>query len=193
MRTFLHLLIILTLGLGLGGGLSWYSVQENHGFGALRIGGWTAWPLAGYQDADPYTRAKVAAAGEVPLGAAEGVAFHARLDDDGKPLQRECAYLVKGQTPPARLWTLTAHELGGAALKQANGSPSNAVSQQLLRLANGQFEVHVGPRLAAGNWVETRGSGPYEMVMRLYDTPISSNSGASDTFMPSIEALGCDR
>ena len=87
----------------LGGALAWMSIQKNHGFGTLTIGQWTAWPLAGSVNADPYSKAKVAAAGDVPLGAAEGLAFHARLDRRGNTLKRNCQYQLTGLTPPARL------------------------------------------------------------------------------------------
>ena len=57
MRAFSELFAILLIGLFVGGGLAWLSIQNNHGFGTLSIGQWTAWPLAGSVNADPYSKA----------------------------------------------------------------------------------------------------------------------------------------
>ena len=128
MRAFSELFSILFIGLFVGGLLAWLSIQNNHGFGTLTIGQWTAWPLAGSQQADPYSKAKVAADGDVPLGAAEGLAFHAQTDERGNPLQRNCQYRIRGTTPTARLWTLAAHDLKDRVLFIPDGLPSSPPS-----------------------------------------------------------------
>ena len=191
MRSFLELFSVLLLGLTLGGVLSWYSIQNNHGFGALKIGQWTAWPHAGSRDSDPYTKAKVAAEGEVPLGAAEGIAFHARFDSVGDPLKRHCQYRLIGQTPPGRFWTLSAHNLNRGVSLNNNRKPESLISRSLLRQNDGRFVLEVGPELAIGNWLETSGKGSYELILRLYDSPITSTSGIVDPEMPMITQLRC--
>ena len=191
MRAFTELFAILIIGLTLGGALSWMSIQSNHGFGTLKIGQWTAWPQSGSIDADPYTKAKVAADGDVPLGAAEGVAFHATVDLRGDPLRLDCQYNIQGQTPPARFWTLSAHSIDGHVLKTPLGNASNIISRSLLRGTKGDFVVSTGPQLASGNWLETTGIGPFQLIIRLYDSPITGASGISGAKMPTIELVGC--
>lgn len=191
MRQFLVLFFVVLIGLVGGGALSWYSIQNNHGFGALTVGQWTAWPMAGSRDADPYTRAKVAADGEVPLGAAEGLAFHAISDEKGQPLRRQCQYRLSGQTPPARYWTLAAHTMTGLVLASGSANESHLISHKMLRSTDGRFSLTVGPSLAGGNWLAVAGSGPYQLILRLYDSPITSTRGIVDPEMPSIELLGC--
>jgi len=190
-RSFLELFAVIVLGLGLGGALAWLSIQNNNGFGTLKIGQWTAWPLAGSVDADPYSKAKVAADGDVPLGAAEGIAFHATKDDQGKELLRECRYILEGQTPPARLWTLAANEPSGTIIKTRAGQASMLYSRKVLRKNDGSFVLTTGPTLAPKNWLEVTGTGKFELVFRLYDTPITSTSGIVDPQMPSIRLQGC--
>lgn len=191
MRSFIELLLVVLIGLSVGGTLSWYSIQTNQGFGALKIGQWTAWPLAGSIEADPYTKAKVAAEGEVPLGAAEGLAFHAREDEAGRLLLRECQYQLAGQTPPARFWTLSAHSEDGGLLNERAVENRSLLSQEILRDGDGRFSLQTGPKLSAGNWLKLQGTGPYQLILRLYDSPITSTSGIVDPEMPTITRLGC--
>jgi len=82
-------------------------------FGAVSVGPWTAWPLEGSTDADPYSLAMLARTGEVPLGAGEGLSFTAQEDGAGELLSGKCTYEIKGETPAARLWTLTAYDATG--------------------------------------------------------------------------------
>ncbi len=190
MRAFVEMLAVIVISLGLGGFLAWASLQNN-GLGTLQIGVWTSWPSEGSVDADPYSKARVAAIGDVPLGAAEGIAFHAQLDNDGKPLKRECLYRLDGQTPPARFWTLTAHELNGNVVNSTAGLPSAIYSRNLLRLSNGSFSIFAGPQSTTENWLEIVGSGEFKFVLRLYDSPITSGTGIVDTQMPSILLVRC--
>ncbi len=193
MKHFLQILGIVLGGLGIGGGLAWYSVHENIGFGAMNVGVWTAWPLAGSVDADPYTKAKVAADGQVPLGAAEGIAFHARTDDAGRPLRLNCRYRLRGETPAARYWTLTASS-------SSSDKQSQSASQRLARLTsdtmirrNGEdLVIEVSPQLAGGNWLKVGGEGSFFLTVRLYDTPVTGTRGIVDPLMPKIALLGCD-
>ena len=191
MRSFMQLFLVLICGLSLGAAAAWYSIQRNHGFGALNIGVWTAWPSAGDVKSDPYTRAKVAAEGEVPLGAAEGLAFHATVDEQGKPLRQECQYDIAGQTPLARLWTLTAHDLGGAVIYRDNDSPASLVSRNLSRNPDGSIKLQIGNTASQSNWMRLNGSGPYQIVLRLYDSQLSRASDVSETSMPTVRLLSC--
>lgn len=191
MRVFSELFAVLLIGLALGGILSWFSIQNNHGFGSLTIGQWTAWPLVGSKRADPYSRAKVAADGDVPLGAAEGLALHATTDQQGRSLRRQCQYRVEGRTPLARLWTLSAHEPKGPVLINGDDLPSHLLSRSLLHDEDGSLNIEVGPDLSSGNWLQVNGGGAYTLILRLYDTPITSTGRISNVSMPSIILSGC--
>ncbi|MFD0915878.1 DUF1214 domain-containing protein [Pseudahrensia aquimaris] len=193
MRLFVDIAVIMVAGLVLGGLLSKLSIENNLGFGALKIGQWTAWPQAGSRDADPYTKAKVAADGEVPLGAAEGIAFHGRTDETGEPLNLKCSYLLQGSTPNARLWTLAAHRNDGSAVGNGLGNAASLVSRNIVRDQSGRFSITVGPQLAAGNWLQTSGDGPFELVFRLYDSPVTASGGIVDPEMPIIRLMGCQQ
>ena len=172
--------------------MSWYSIQEIHGFGALQIGQWTAWPSAGRPDADPYTKANVATKGQIPLGAAEGIAFHAITDSGGAELRLNCQYLIEGQTPPARFWTLTTQLTKNIRIASIKRNTTKLLSRNILRKPNGSFEIRTGPNPAPGNWLKTSGSSPYQLIFRLYDSPVTSTGGVVDSKMPSITRLECN-
>ena len=45
-------------------------------------------------------------------------------------------------------------------------------SQEIVRNADGNFDIVVAPRARAGNWLPTGGVDSYMLVLRLYDTPV---------------------
>ncbi len=194
MRIIFQVLFVLVIGFALGGTSAWYSIQRSHGIGAININEWTAWPFSGGSEADPYTVARVIADSTIPLGAAEGLAFEAREDSTNRQLILECNYMLEGSMPKARLWTLTPYRLDGKPIKvkdTQNLIPAHTNSTRILRFGDNSFRIALGPDPRAGNWLATQGKGPFRLVMRLYDTPITSNAGLVDPIMPKIIRLEC--
>jgi hypothetical protein len=65
-------------------------------------------------------------------------------------------------------------------------------SEELLRKADGSFDVTVAPRAQPGNWLPTGGLERYKLVLRLYDTPVGIASKAGkETPMPSVSMGHC--
>ena len=66
-------------------------------------------------------------------------------------------------------------------------------SQEIIRRADGSFEIIAGPRARPGNWLPTGGSERYVLVLRLYDTPIgvATRTGPRDAPMPAIKQRPC--
>ena len=179
------------IGLVLGGLTAQYSIQRSHGLGAINIGQWSAWPFVGGSEIDPYTAAKVAADGTIPLGAAEGLSFEAIYDKDGELLRKECYYSIAGITPPARLWTLAAYEPTGEFVSSSDKEISAIFSGNTVRFPDASFQILAGKNPKAGNWLPVKGNGPFKLVLRLYDTPITSSSGLVNPTMPEIRKTGC--
>ncbi len=191
MRYLTNFLIVVILGLAIGGYSAWWAVETENGFGSIKIGQWTSWPLAGSVDADPYTRARVARDGSVPLGAGEGLSFILSSDQFGKPLDRKCQYILSGNTPPARLWTLSVQDENSRTVPSVSGTANTAFSQSLLRRQDGSFSIIIGKHPAPGNWLAISGEGPMRLVLRLYDTPITGSSGLVEPIMPNISNGDC--
>jgi hypothetical protein len=191
LRSILIILAIVVCGVALGGLSAWYSIQRPHGIGAINIGPWTAYPYAGADAIDPYTVARGVADGVVPLGAAEGLVFETETDSGGGTLLLECEYRVEGMTPPSRLWTLGAYDMNGKQARAALGSTSAKYSGAVVRYPDGSFMIQISRRPKPGNWLGVAGSGPFRMLLRLYDTPIAGSTGLSAPSMPTITRGEC--
>ncbi len=191
MRIIINAAIVLFIGLLLGGISANFALQRTHGIGAVNTGPWSAWPFVGGAQVDPYTSAKATSDGTIPLGAAEGLAFEAINDQDGKRLSKECNYEVAGQTSSARLWTLSAYDDAGNLVVNDAAQKSALYSGNLVRYPDSSFVIKISSTPRSGNWMITKGSGDFKLILRLYDTPITSNSGVIDPQMPRIKLIGC--
>jgi hypothetical protein len=184
-------LIALVIATGVGLGMTWTTSTRGLSFDALKIGPWTAWPRTGTAEIDPYARASVARSGELPIGSGDGVAFVASADDKGRPLDGRCDVTVSGITPAARFWTLTLYDSQGQLVSNSL-QRYGFTSQEIVRGADGGFEIRIAARSRAGNWLPTGGLDRYLLIMRLYDTPVGvSTRSHKDAPMPAIATVSC--
>ncbi len=190
MRLLLGILFALGIAAVVGLGTTWLALTQGQAFGGLVVGAWSAWPRHGTPGIDPYARAMVARSGELPIGSGDGLAFQARNDESGKPLDGRCDVALDGITPPARFWTIALYDLQGALVSntvQRHGFTSH----EIVRRADGTFEMLVGPRSRPGNWLPTGGIERYVLVLRLYDTPIGVATRGREVTMPSVRHRSC--
>lgn len=191
MRLLLGSLLALVIAAIVGLGTTWLTLTRGVTFGAIQIGAWTAWPKTGTRDIDPYARAAIARSGELPIGSGDGVAFYARADDSGRPLDGRCDVLVTGTTPQARFWTLTLYDPQGKLIGNAIDR-QGFTSQEILRNADGSFDILVAPRARPGNWLPTNGIDSYVLILRLYDSPVGAATRATrEVPMPAINLRSC--
>jgi hypothetical protein len=184
-------LIALAIATAVGLGMTWTTSTQGLSFGAVTIGPWTAWPRTGTSDIDPYARAAVARSGELPIGSGDGVAFVARSDDKGRQLDGRCDVSISGITPAARFWTLTLYDTQGQLVSNSL-QRHGFTSQEIVRSADGTFEIRIAARSRAGNWLPTGGLDRYLLMLRLYDTPVGvSTRSQKDAPMPAITTTGC--
>jgi len=181
----------LAIAAAIGLGTTWIALTKGTAYGGVTIGAWTAWPKNGTAGIDPYARAIVARTGELPVGSGDGIAFHAHTDDAGQPLDGRCNVLLSGITPQARFWTLTLYDPQGRLV--ANSVLRHGfTSQEIIRKSDGTFDLITGPRARPGNWLPTGGVERYQLVLRLYDTPIGMATRAGrEAPMPAIRQGGC--
>ena len=190
MRFLIDLAIAIVVAVAVGVSSAWYAVDRGRLFGAVTAGGWTAWPKEGSPDADPYSLAMLARTGEIPLGAGEGLSFTAEADEDGAPLSGSCTYAVVGETPAARLWTLTATDDDGRLMVNVAHRPGFH-SREIVRKADGALRIVVSSHVEPGNWLPIGTVGRFKLVLRLYDTPLTTGSQIADLVMPAIERVSC--
>ena len=184
--------IALAIAFGLGTATAWVSMTRLGAFGATKVGNWSAYPVAGTPLADPYSKARAAREGSFSLGAAEGISFYAQNDDDGRQLEPNCTYQLKGTSPSARFWTIYA---AGPDLLPLPAGPDRLAglhSRELLREADSSFLISVAATAQPGNWLAVSGTRPMTLVMTLYDSSAASSSGMIDITFPSIRRVGCN-
>ena len=190
MRLLLATLYTFILAAAIGLGSTWFALTHDAGFGALRIGSWTARPRAGTGGIDPYARAGLARSGVLPVALGDGVAFVARHDDQGRLLDGRCETIVSGTTPAARYFTLTLYDPDGRLVANSLNR-QGFTSEELVRNQDGTFEVTIAPRARPGNWLPTGGVEHFILVLRFYDTSVGVATRAErEAPMPSIKAAG---
>lgn len=191
MRLLFGTVFALAVAAAIGLGTTWLALTRGIASGGVTVGAWTAWPKNGTPSIDPYARAMVARTGELPVGSGDGVAFYARADDVGQPLDGRCEVLLSGTTPQARYWTITLYDPEGRLV--ANTMERHGfTSQEIIRKADGSFEIIVGARARPGNWLPTGGVERYLLVLRLYDTPVGvATRSGREAPMPAISKRAC--
>ena len=185
-------LTAMALILAIGGGTAsvWFALDSDEGFGVERIGPWTTHLASGGSADNPYARARRARNAELPLGIAEGMSFHARTDDEGRELSGNCTYLLEGNVPVARLWTLHARNTGTNPPREASRM-AGLHSRQILRRADSSFTISVGSAPMPGNWIAVPAQRPFALVLTLFDTPVTSTLRVSEQGYPAIRRVDC--
>ncbi|MBE7733673.1 DUF1214 domain-containing protein [Devosia faecipullorum] len=190
MRFVLRLLMSIAVSLSIGLGLSYYALNDGRIFGGVQIGPWIAWPDSGTPAPNPYTRGHIARQAALQLGRSEGLQFIARTDSAGDPLDLACSYRLDGRVPVSSFWTLAAVDEQWVNLA-APGTDAALRSSEITRENSGALRIHVGARLSPGNWLELAGSGPFSLVLTLYDTTAFSGFSSADNVMPAIARGDC--
>ncbi len=190
MKTVIVFLAGVTAAVVLGLWTAWLAVRSPAPIDTIELGAWQAWPNAGTADADPYSRARLARTGEIPLGSGEGLVLLALTDDAGDPLTQACDYRIVGQTPPARLWTVALEDPDGRIV-DTEGAAAALGSDTLLRASDGSFEIVLSPRPQTGNWISTKDAKRFRVVVRLYDTTARTGTELTTLFMPRIARDHC--
>jgi hypothetical protein len=173
MRLTLCILLAFAIAAVTGLSATWWTVVHGLPYGGLTIGPWRAEPDIGSLDANAYLRAGIAREGVAPLSYGDGLAFTALADDDGRPLQASCDYMLEGDLPAARLWTLAVFSPQGALL--ATRSDRHATSSaEATRALGAPLMVALSQEAQPGAWLPLAGSGGIALRLSLYDTALGT-------------------
>jgi len=190
-RLLLGTLFALIVAAAVGLGATYLALTRGAAFGALTIGSWTAWPKTGTTEADPYARASIARTGRLPIALGDGLTFFAKTDDKGRSLDGRCDVILSGVTPAARFWTLTLYNRDGELVANSINR-YDFTSQEIVRRADGSFEIVIAPRASPGNWLPTGGIERYLLALRFYDTAVGvATKEGREIPMPAIKTRSC--
>lgn len=175
-----------------GIGSSWYMIERGNGLTTRALGPWTAWIAAGRADADPYTRAHFIRRGMLPVSSALALTFEALVDNDGQRLHSSCEYLIEGDEPLARFWSLSVFDEQGRLIP----NPAERYSYNsatLLRSPGGRFGIALARSARSGNWLPTAGAGRISLVLTVDEQREAADpSGAQGSWRPpAIRRLAC--
>lgn len=191
MATLIKIVVAVLAGLLLGLLLTIHSLDVDKL--GISAGPWHSLPRDGASaDRDPYALAADARASLLPLGVSEGLTFLADRDSDGTRLQPDCDYLVDGPMPPTRFWTLSLLTPAGFPIANA-ADRYGFTSAEILRLNTDPPQILVSRRARAGNWLPVGDTGAIKLMLRLYDTSLSTTGDAVTVdVMPRILRQGCE-
>lgn len=191
MRLLVGILFTFAFAAATGLGATWLAASHGYGVGEVAVGPWTAAPKTGSVAIDPFARAALARRGELPLGSGDGIAFFARADAAGRPLDGRCDVTLSGHTPLARYWTLTLYDKDGRLVPNALGR-HGFTSAEAVRATDGSFRIVIAPRPHPGNWLPSGGVERYLLGLRLYDTAVGvATHVGRETPMPAIVSGSC--
>ena len=186
-----ELAYVLALGAGLGLGSAQWAVSARPAIGKVEAGPWAAWPAGGTRDIDPYLQGYLARGVHLPLGAGEGLELIAETSDDGAPLDARCRYTISGVTPAARGWTLAAIDPAGSPFRPGPERTSFS-DAEIVRGEDGQMAITAAFSPQAGSWLPLPSAGRFQLWLRLYDTPVSSQTGETrPANLPRIQRSDC--
>ncbi len=184
MLLLLRLVLAGFIATALGLGATWYSVRHVKSLTSVAIGSWRAHPANAKPTADPYARANMAFAGTVPLGQGEGIVLDARRDSHGRPLTGACTYLLTGEIPAARFWTLTATMATGTVM-------ASLTSGEAVWLRHHPLAVAISRQAQPGNWLALTQPSRFSINLRLYDTGASFVGQSTAPTMPTLTRESC--
>ena len=191
-RRIAALALVYASAVLIGVGSAWFWLTRV-GIAGVDAGAWRVNLLAGSDDADAYTRARIAISAVLALDRSETLYYSADRDDTGQPLRAECDYLIEGTPPPARWWSITAYAadnfLFPTPLRRYSVGSESAVVD-----ARGRFVAALGPTPRAdaseATRIPTSGQGRMRLTLRLYGPAAAIQRDPGSLAAPLIRLRG---
>lgn len=185
---------ISALSLFIGIGSAWLMIEEGAFFTTSKAGPWKTWTNEGRLDADPYTRARMARRGGLPVTAATALYFIADEDSEGYSLDPSCDYEIVGRPFNALWWSIAAYQDGGRLIENkaeryAFNSKNTAV------FPDGGFRIRFAPSARPGNWLPSTGADDPILMLRVFRPQNAAEAGDRDTrpeILPAINRVDCE-
>lgn len=161
-------------------------------FGNVEAGGWRSDFAIGSENADLYTRARVARHGLLALAKSEAVYFTRTTDSSGDPLRADCEYGIFGGAMPAQWWSITLYD----ASSKLPMNEDRALSIDATSISGDpeDWTALIAPeRPESGlDWISSNNAGQFDLTLRLYmpdEALIDDPQTALDP--PLVEKLSC--
>ena len=164
LRDFLILVLVLLAGALAGMASVHWAADSALLAGMARVGAWRAWPRAGMADTLPYARLHYRLLGTLPPSTGERLEMVALRDDEGRALDADCTYLLRGGMLPVRYWLLALHVEGEKAPPRAFASLG---AEDVIYEPDAGLVIGIASRPVPGNWLRAPRHGALRLVLHL--------------------------
>jgi hypothetical protein len=191
-KNLIHFLCFALLSLVLGLGSAYYSIEHGFALVAPHTGPWKTWINAGSLAADPYTRARIARIGDLPITSASGLTFVATTDSDGAGLSSDCDYEIVARPLSAVWWSIALFNSDGDLIPNRAGRHAFN-SQNLTVLPDGTQRIILSPQARPGHWLPSGKNKDLRLVLRMI-RPLSleqQRQGLAFQSLPAIQKGSC--
>ena len=181
-------LLFTAIALVLGIGSAFWVVDRGTRLTTQRSGPWQMWLRSGQRDLDPYTRARQAKLGHLPVSTQIAATWEARFDIDGRRLHSSCEYLLEAETIDATWFSMAVYDDNGLLIPNS-AERHSFTSQTIAANPDGSFFVVLAREARPGNWLPVGGAGRLSLVLTMIEPKPSV--GESALQLPSIRRIGC--
>jgi hypothetical protein len=181
----LGVLTVVLMGLVIGSGSAILAFEKRAGENSFSNGPWRTDLTAGSQQADMYTRCRVAVHGLLALNPSEAIYYTARTDSEGRPLSSDKVYRVVGRPPDARWWSITAYGPDDFLIDNELGLYSFTSDTATLD-SEGKFTICVSKTRKSGNWLPLGNSRTFDLSLRLFNPGKSVRENPASVELPRI-------
>jgi hypothetical protein len=181
-------ILLLTLSLALGIGSALHMVERGNRLITQQSGPWLMWLRAGNRELDPYTRARQARLGNLPISSQVAATWQARYDVEGRRLHSSCEYLIESEPVDATWFSLAVYDDNGLLIPNP-AERHSFNSQTIASNPDGSFFVVLAREARPGNWLPVGGAGRLSLVLTLVEPKPSVAESALQ--LPNIRRIAC--
>ncbi|WP_394692755.1 DUF1214 domain-containing protein [Hyphobacterium sp.] len=188
--------LVLAVLTGIGSAVwlgGWTPLNPPGLFRSININNWTSDPAIGSPAADPYTRAYVARRGLLGLRREEATYYLRAVDDEGQPLLDHCAYVIEGEVPDARWWSVTLYADDYFLAQNEDDAHSIDMTRAVID-SDGMWRAVIQSTDPADGsfWISSRNAGRFDLIYRLYNASEAILETPGNALVtPRIIRLGC--
>lgn len=190
LRRVLAWIAAVIVGIVLGGASAWATLEYGRSSFFEDYGAWRHSRATGSTAAGPYTRAIIARDGLLALSAREALYFTLYEDDQGQPLDENCAYELAGRAFAARWWSVTLYA-EDSFLAQNDDHAASIDASHVSTGADGRWRARVSTvRGDAIYWLSSRNARrDFTLTLRVYN-PQRDFVAAEET-LPTLTRISC--
>lgn len=193
MNLIFNLVVFTALALAVGLGSAWHMIDRGSALTTVQHGPWSAWYAAGMPDADPYTKARVARSGTLPVVSTTEMKFIAHTDGEGSELVSSCHYRVRVPEVPASWWSLAVYDAAGNLIENPAGRHAFN-SKNVIAGRDGEVNIALAPSPRAGYWLPSGDGRNLTLIFRVlrpYDTADLASGEMPVEILPRIDRVSC--